>query len=49
MGDAIGGPEDFNVIQYRYILRAYAGMEYDALNLGQREAQLPARTLRELK
>ncbi len=49
VGDAIGGPEDFNVIQYRYILQAYAGMDYDALNLGQREAQMPARTLRELK
>ena len=49
VGDAIAGPEDFNVIQYRYILQAYQGMGYDALNLGQREAQLSAPQLRELK
>src|ERR1051325_5387622 len=48
-GDALAGPEDFNVIQYRYILQAYQNMGYDALNLGQREAQLSARQLRELK
>src|SRR5262249_19451819 len=48
-GDPLPGPEDFNVIQYRYILQAYHNMGYDALNLGQREAQLSARQLRELK
>ena len=49
VGDAIGGREDFDVIEYRYLLRAYAGMNYDALNLGHREARLSAAQLRELK
>ncbi len=49
VGDAIGGSEDFDVIEYRYLLRAYAALKYDALNLGHREAQLSAAQLRELK
>jgi hypothetical protein len=48
VGDAIGGAEDYDVIQYRYLLRAYAAMNFDALNLGQREARLTAAQLREL-
>ncbi len=48
IGDAIQGTQDFEVIQYRYLLRAYALMRYDALNLGHREAQLPAAELRRL-
>jgi hypothetical protein len=49
IGDAIGGHEDYDLIQYRYLLRAYAAMKYDALNIGHREAQLPAAQLRELR
>jgi hypothetical protein len=49
VGDAIGGHADYDVIQYRYVLEAFAAMNYDALNLGQREAQLTAEQLRELK
>jgi hypothetical protein len=49
VGDAIGGREDYDVIQYRYMLRAFAAMKYDALNLGHREAQLSAAQLREIK
>lgn len=49
VGDAIGGREDYDVIQYRYMLRAFAAMKYDALNLGCREAQLSAAQLREIK
>ncbi|MGA2864090.1 MAG: multiheme c-type cytochrome [Verrucomicrobiota bacterium] len=49
IGDAIGGREDYDLLQYRYLLRAFAAMKYDALNLGQREAQLSAAQLRELK
>jgi hypothetical protein len=49
VGDAIGGNEDYDVIEYRYLLRAYAALNYDALNLGQRETQLSAAQLRDLK
>ncbi|MGB7749764.1 MAG: multiheme c-type cytochrome [Verrucomicrobiia bacterium] len=46
-GDAIGGKEDYDLIQYRYMLRAFAAMHYDALNMGQREAKLSAAQLKE--
>jgi hypothetical protein len=49
VGDAIGGHEDYDLIQYRYMLQAFAAMKYDALNLGHREAHLTAAQLRELK
>lgn len=49
VGDAIGGPQDFDLIEYDYLLRAYASMKFDALNLGHREAALSAARLRELK
>ena len=49
VGDAIGGHEDYELIQYRYLLRAFAAMKYDALNIGHREAQLSAAQLRELR
>jgi hypothetical protein len=49
VGDAIKGAEDFNCIEYKYILQAYSGMGFDALNLGHREAQLSLQQLRELK
>jgi hypothetical protein len=48
-GDAIGGPEDFDVIEYRYLLRAFQEMQFDALNVGRREAQLTATQLRDLR
>jgi hypothetical protein len=48
VGDAIAGTEDFHLIEYRQILRAYGLMKFDALNLGQREARLPVAQLREL-
>lgn len=48
VGDAIGGAEDFNVIEYKYMLRAYAAMGFEALNMGEREAELPADQLRRL-
>lgn len=48
-GDAIRGVEDYNLIEYKYMLQAYAAMGFDALNLGQREAQLSAEQLRGLK
>ena len=48
VGDAIGGKEDYDLIEYRYMLRAFAAMHYDALNLGWREARLSAAQLKEL-
>jgi len=49
VGNAIAGPEDFQVIQYDYLLRAYADMGYDALNIGHREAQLSAAQLKQFR
>jgi hypothetical protein len=49
VGDAIGGKEDFDLIQYGYVLRAFQAMHYDALNIGGREAQFTAAQLREVK
>jgi hypothetical protein len=48
-GDAIGGHEDYDLLEYRYVLRAFAAMNYDALNVGGREAQFSAAQLREIK
>ena len=49
IGDALKGSEDYQVIQHRYLLRAFAAMGYDALNLGHREARLSVRQLRSMK
>jgi hypothetical protein len=49
IGDSIGGGEDYDIIQYKYMLRAFEAMKYDALNVGHREARLTAAQLRELK
>src|ERR1700677_3084196 len=48
-GDALAGSADYEVIQYRYIQRAFAAMGYDAVNAGHREARLSAAQLRALK
>ncbi|WP_411847204.1 multiheme c-type cytochrome [Roseibacillus persicicus] len=47
VGGAIGGEQDYHVIQYGYILQAYEKMGYQALNLGAGEARLSAKTLKE--
>jgi hypothetical protein len=49
VGDAIEGPADYQRIEHRYLVRAFAEMGYTALNIGHREAQLSAAQLRELK
>jgi hypothetical protein len=49
VGDAIGGHEDYDLIEYGYILRAFAAMKYDALNIGQHESQFTAAQLRAIK
>ncbi len=48
IGNAIAGTKDYEIHQYRYLLRAYAEMGYSAVNLGKREAQLPVAVLRDL-
>lgn len=47
-GDAIAGAEDFHVIQYRHVLKAFADLGFHAINLGRREAALSVETLRSL-
>ncbi|MCL5098759.1 MAG: hypothetical protein M1608_14755 [Candidatus Omnitrophica bacterium] len=49
VGDAAAGNQDYDFIEYRYILRAFAAMNYDALNIGAIEAQFSAAQLREIK
>jgi hypothetical protein len=45
VGGAISGGADYDIIQYRYMARAYAIMGFAALNMGGRESMLPAETL----
>lgn len=49
VGDAIAGREDYHQIGYRYVLQAFAAMQYDALNIGHAEARLTAAQLRDIK
>jgi 2',3'-cyclic-nucleotide 2'-phosphodiesterase (5'-nucleotidase family) len=49
VGDAIEGPADYQQIEHRYLLRAFAEMGYAAANIGHREAQLGVTKLRELR
>ncbi len=44
-GGAIAGVADHDIIQYRYMTRAYATMEFAALNMGGRESMIPKETL----
>jgi hypothetical protein len=48
VGDAAAGHEDYDFIQYGYMLRAFASMNYEALNIGSREAQFTAAQLRQI-
>jgi len=48
VGGAIAGGADYDIIQYRYMARAYAAMGFAALNMGGREAGLAADTLQKL-
>ncbi len=45
VGGAIAGSADYDLIQYRYLARAYASMGYAALNMGGREAAVSAKEL----
>jgi hypothetical protein len=48
LGDALEGSEDYQLLKYKQVLKAYSGMNYVALNVGHREASLPADALRKL-
>jgi len=49
VGNAAGGHEDYDLIEYGYVLRACAAMKYDALNIGWNEAQFTAAQLQGIK
>ncbi|MEX2577684.1 MAG: multiheme c-type cytochrome [Verrucomicrobiales bacterium] len=48
VGNAMAGLEDYHRIEFRHLLNALGDMGYAAVNLGEREARLPADTLRDL-
>ncbi len=48
VGGAIAGGADYDLIQYRYLARAYGTMGFSALNMGGREAMIPAKSLASL-
>ncbi|OAI57381.1 hypothetical protein AYO49_02120 [Verrucomicrobiaceae bacterium SCGC AG-212-N21] len=45
VGDALAGMQDYEVMQYRHVLRAFGALGYHAANAGPREAALDAATL----
>ena len=47
IGDAVAGTEDFHVVHYDYLLRAYGEIGYAAVNLGHREARLSSEALQQ--
>jgi hypothetical protein len=49
IGNSAAGAEDYDFIEYQYMLKAFAALHYDAINIGAREAQFTAAQLRELK
>lgn len=48
-GNFVAGARDWEVLQARYLLRGYALMRYDAVNLGHREAGLGVEALKTLR
>ena len=48
-GNFVAGAHEWEVLQARYLLRGYALMHYDAVNLGHREAGLSVDTLKALR
>src|SRR6516165_6795722 len=42
IGNSAAGAEDYDFIEYQYMLKAFAALHYDAINIGAREAQFPA-------
>src|SRR5215467_9533699 len=47
IGNSAAGAEDYDFVEYRYMLQAFSALHYDALNIGAREAQFTAAQLRE--
>ena len=47
-GDSAPGSEDYDLIQYKYVLQAFKKMNFDALNCGVREASLDLTELKNL-
>ncbi|MGB0743077.1 MAG: multiheme c-type cytochrome [Opitutales bacterium] len=48
-GDALQGTQDFEILEYVRILEAFHKMDFAALNIGAREAELPLDTLLEMQ
>lgn len=40
VGDSIKGQKDYDLIQFKYIMKAFNEYKYDAVNIGKREASL---------
>jgi len=49
IGNSAAGAEDYDFVEYRYMLQAFAALHYDAINIGALEAQFTAAQLREIK
>ena len=49
VGDATSGHQDYDEIQYRHVLQAFALMDYDVLNVGAREAQFSSDQLKSIR
>ncbi len=48
VGDALEGTEDYQLMKYKEVVKAYSGMNYAALNVGHTEASLSAAQLQKL-
>ncbi len=48
VGDALEGPEDYHLLKYKQVVKAYSNMNYVALNAGYSEASLSAGMLRQI-
>ena len=49
VGNNLAGTRPWHLIEYEFVLKAYAKMKYDAVNLGHYEAGLPAAQLQMFK
>ncbi|MCC6489188.1 MAG: hypothetical protein IT364_16935 [Candidatus Hydrogenedentes bacterium] len=48
-GDVTAGPREWELLELEFILKGYAAMGYDAVNVGAREVSMSAEQLRTLK
>src|SRR6185312_2787300 len=42
IGNSAAGAEDYDFVEYRYMLQAFTALHYDAINIGALEAQFTA-------